>query len=112
MSYLGKQIIAGFAAKLAPTQQNKIVVNGYTDNTPVGPELRRQGITSNQVLSQKHAGNRCLPNVPGLMQIRNAGYLQSRWQLNSQAQETLAKTVPMLRRRQPMKLRILEWRTA
>jgi chemotaxis protein MotB len=45
------------AAKLAPTQQNKIVVNGYTDNAPIGPELQRQGIASNQVLSQKRADN-------------------------------------------------------
>jgi chemotaxis protein MotB len=51
----GKQIIAKMAAKLAPTQENKIMVNGYTDNTPVGPELQRQGITSNQDLSQKRA---------------------------------------------------------
>jgi chemotaxis protein MotB len=51
----GKQIIARMAAKLAPTQQNKILVNGYTDNTPVGTELQRQGITSNQDLSQKRA---------------------------------------------------------
>ena len=39
----GKQIIARMAAKLAPTQQNKILVNGYTDNTPVGPELQTAG---------------------------------------------------------------------
>ena len=51
----GQQIIARMAAKLAPTQQNKIMVNGYTDNTPIGPELQRQGITSNQDLSQKRA---------------------------------------------------------
>ena len=50
MSDRGKQIIAGFAAKLAPTQQNKILVSGYTDNRPVGPALERQGITSNQDL--------------------------------------------------------------
>ena len=57
MSARGKQIIANMAAKLAPTQQNKILVAGYTDNTPVGPELQRQGITSNEVLSQKRAEN-------------------------------------------------------
>jgi chemotaxis protein MotB len=51
----GKRIIANMAAKLAPTQQNKIVVNGYTDNAPIGPELQREGITSNQILSQKRA---------------------------------------------------------
>src|SRR5215470_4984930 len=55
MSDRGKQIIAGFAAKLAPTQQNKILVSGYTDNRPIGPALQRQGITSNEILSQKRA---------------------------------------------------------
>jgi len=57
MSDRGKQIIAGFAKKLAPTQQNKILVSGYTDNAPIGPALQRQGITSNQILSQKRAEN-------------------------------------------------------
>lgn len=51
----GKQVIARLAAKLAPTQQNKIHVNGYTDNAPIGPALQAQGITSNEVLSQKRA---------------------------------------------------------
>jgi chemotaxis protein MotB len=55
MSDRGKQIISGFAAKLAPTQQNKILVSGYTDNAPIGPALQRQGITSNEVLSQRRA---------------------------------------------------------
>jgi chemotaxis protein MotB len=55
MSAQGKQIIAKMASQLAPTQQNKIVVTGYTDNAPIGPELQRQGIASNQVLSQKRA---------------------------------------------------------
>ena len=57
MSDRGKQIIASFAAKLAPTQQNKILVSGYTDNAPIGPALQRQGITSNEILSQKRAEN-------------------------------------------------------
>jgi hypothetical protein len=30
------------ASQLVPFQQNKIVVNGYTDNTPIGPELQRR----------------------------------------------------------------------
>ena len=55
MSDRGKQIIGGMAAKLAPAQQNKVLVSGYTDNRPVGPALARQGITSNQDLSQKRA---------------------------------------------------------
>src|SRR4029450_1340516 len=42
---------------LAPKQQNKIMVNGYTDNVPIGPGLMREGITSNLVLSQKRADN-------------------------------------------------------
>lgn len=55
MSSRGEQIIAGFAAKLAPTQQNKLLVAGYTDNSPIGPALQRQGVTSNQDLSQRRA---------------------------------------------------------
>ena len=51
----GKQIIANMTAKLAPTQQNKIFVNGYMDNAPIGPELRRQGIISNLELLQRRA---------------------------------------------------------
>ncbi len=57
MSAKGQQIIARMASKLAPTQQNKIAVNGYTDNAPIGPELARQGITTNLILSQKRAEN-------------------------------------------------------
>ena len=55
MSAQGKQIIAKMASQLAPTQQNKLLVTGYTDNSPIGPELQRQGVASNQVLSQKRA---------------------------------------------------------
>jgi chemotaxis protein MotB len=51
----GKEIIARMAAKLAPTQQNKILVNGFTDNAPIGPALQREGVTSNLELSQKRA---------------------------------------------------------
>jgi chemotaxis protein MotB len=57
MSDRGKQIIGNMAAKLAPTQQNKILVSGYTDNAPIGAALRREGIASNQILSQKRAEN-------------------------------------------------------
>ena len=42
MSAQGQQIIARMASQLVPFQQNKIVVNGYTDNTPIGPELQRR----------------------------------------------------------------------
>jgi chemotaxis protein MotB len=52
-----QQTIAKMVPILAPMQQTKIVVNGYTDNVPIGAGLRRQGITSNLELSQKRADN-------------------------------------------------------
>jgi len=55
MSEEGKDVIAKFATKLAPTQQNKLLVNGYTDNAPIGRELKKKGITTNEALSQKRA---------------------------------------------------------
>ena len=51
----GKDVIAKLAVKLAPSQQNKLVVNGYTDNAPIGPGLKKEGVTSNEELSQKRA---------------------------------------------------------
>src|SRR5215510_9529304 len=55
MSKEGQEVIAKLVPQLAPFQQSKLVVNGYTDNAPVGPALQRQGVTSNAVLSQKRA---------------------------------------------------------
>ncbi len=52
-----QQTIAKMAAILAPQQTTKINVNGYTDNTPIGPGLMDQGVTSNLILSQKRADN-------------------------------------------------------
>jgi chemotaxis protein MotB len=52
-----KETIAKIAAILAPHQTTKINVNGYTDNTPIGAGLMKQGITSNLILSQKRADN-------------------------------------------------------
>ncbi|MBV8399046.1 MAG: OmpA family protein [Acetobacteraceae bacterium] len=57
MSRQGQQIISRLAQKLAPTQQNKLVVTGFTDNTPIGPALQREGVASNEILSQKRAEN-------------------------------------------------------
>jgi chemotaxis protein MotB len=51
----GEKVMAGLVAKLAPTQQNKVMVNGYTDNAKIGSELMKMGIKSNQQLSQKRA---------------------------------------------------------
>jgi len=52
-----QQSMAKIAKILAPMQQTRISVNGYTDNVPIGPGLMRQGITSNLILSQKRAEN-------------------------------------------------------
>jgi len=55
MSEAGKKLIGQYAAKLAPTQTAHLLVKGYTDNTPIGPRLQQEGITSNLILSQKRA---------------------------------------------------------
>ena len=55
MAPAGQQIIAKMASQLAPMQQSKIVVYGYTDNAPVGRALEREGVTSNLILSQRRA---------------------------------------------------------
>jgi len=57
MPVTAQQKIAKMVPILAPMQQTKIMVNGYTDNVPIGTGLMRQGITSNLVLSQKRADN-------------------------------------------------------
>src|SRR5271166_6108527 len=44
LSEAGKAIIAKMAKILAPDQQDRIMVTGYTDDTPVGAGLRAQGI--------------------------------------------------------------------
>jgi chemotaxis protein MotB len=55
ISDAGKDVIAKMAKMLASEQQDKLVVNGYTDNAAIGPTLQNQGITSNQMLSEKRA---------------------------------------------------------
>src|SRR6267154_1120614 len=52
MPATAQQTIAKMVPILAPMQQTKIMVNGYTDNVPIGTGLMRRGITSNLVLSQ------------------------------------------------------------
>jgi len=49
------QTIAEMAPVLAPFQQTQIIVIGFTDNVPIGPELQQQGIENNQQLSLKRA---------------------------------------------------------
>ena len=57
MPETAKATISRIAAILAPHQTNHINVNGYTDSTPIGPGLAREGITTNLILSQKRADN-------------------------------------------------------
>ncbi len=46
-------------AKMVPTlqglTQTRVIVEGYTDTTPIGPALRREGISSNLDLSSRRA---------------------------------------------------------
>jgi chemotaxis protein MotB len=55
MPATAQQTIGKMVPILAPMQQTKIMVNGYTDNVPIGPGLMRQGVANNLVLSQKRA---------------------------------------------------------
>jgi chemotaxis protein MotB len=49
------ELANNIAPKLRGLKNAKIVVYGYTDNVPVGPELQRQGIPDNLVLSTRRA---------------------------------------------------------
>lgn len=51
----GQKIMSRIAQQLAPYQTEPIVINGYTDNTPIGAALRRSGVDSNVVLSERRA---------------------------------------------------------
>ena len=55
MSDRGKAIITKLSQKLVPTQQDKLMVSGYTDDAAIGARLKEEGVTSNQQLSQKRA---------------------------------------------------------
>ncbi len=57
LSPAGKTELANnIAPKLRGLQNAKVVVFGYTDDTPVGPELQRAGINDNLTLSSRRAG--------------------------------------------------------
>lgn len=55
MSESAKEMIDRIAAVLAPHQTTKIFVKGFTDDVPIGPVLAREGVTTNQILSQRRA---------------------------------------------------------
>jgi chemotaxis protein MotB len=49
------ELANNIAPKLKGLQNAKIVVYGHTDNLPVGPDLQKQGIPDNLVLSTRRA---------------------------------------------------------
>jgi len=51
----GERSISDVTKKLAPTQSSRLLVTGYTDDTPIGSGLKKKGVTTNQELSQKRA---------------------------------------------------------
>jgi chemotaxis protein MotB len=50
-----KAVLSKLVPALSGLQQTKIVVDGYTDNVPIGPGLKREGISSNLELSSRRA---------------------------------------------------------
>ena len=55
LSNAGEQTMASVAKQLTPYQTRPIVINGYTDNQPIGAGLRQKGVDNNQQLSEKRA---------------------------------------------------------
>lgn len=53
----GKKQLDELVPRLHDLKNAKIVVYGYTDDTPVGPALQSQGIANNLDLSSKRAGS-------------------------------------------------------
>ena len=56
LSPAGKtELSTNIVPKLTGLQNAKVVVYGYTDSTPVGPQLKQQGINDNLTLSSRRA---------------------------------------------------------
>ncbi|MCW3473436.1 OmpA/MotB family protein [Limobrevibacterium gyesilva] len=51
----GAPVLAKMVPTLSKLQHTKIVVGGYTDNVPVGPQLQAMGIPNNLDLSSRRA---------------------------------------------------------
>jgi outer membrane protein OmpA-like peptidoglycan-associated protein len=56
LSSADQQALNGFAAPLKGTNV-PLTASGHTDNVPIGPDLKRAGVPTNQVLSEKRAGS-------------------------------------------------------
>ena len=50
-----RHVLARMVPTLQGLTQTRVIVEGYTDNTPVGRDLRRMGISSNLDLSSRRA---------------------------------------------------------
>jgi outer membrane protein OmpA-like peptidoglycan-associated protein len=57
LSSADQQALNGFAAPLKGAQGVSVTASGHTDNVPIGPDLKRAGVPTNQVLSEKRAGS-------------------------------------------------------
>ena len=59
LSPAGQRALAEFVHQLGPVQVPMVIehitVTGHTDNQPIGPELARTGVTTNEILSQRRA---------------------------------------------------------
>ena len=53
----GEAALNQYLPQLRSLNGTKVVVYGFTDNTPVGPELRQAGIADNLDLSSRRAAN-------------------------------------------------------
>ena len=51
----GAPVLSNMVPTLAKLQNTSIIVTGYTDSTPIGPQLRQIGVTSNKELSYNRA---------------------------------------------------------
>jgi len=49
------QVLNNFAHSSPEMQQAMVTATGHTDTVPIGPELKRMGVPTNQVLSEKRA---------------------------------------------------------
>jgi len=53
----GEAALSQYLLQLRSLKGTKVVVWGFTDSEPVGPELRQAGIADNIELSSRRAGN-------------------------------------------------------
>jgi len=53
----GEAALSQYLAQLRSLKGTKVVVYGFTDSEPIGPELRQAGIADNIELSSRRASN-------------------------------------------------------